>query len=121
MDSCLIPLCVGTFKIVEKAKALSLIGQNATKIRCSYSMTDQQESSVAISQSKACPERSRGIENRKPKIESVGSLAEAVQFANQLAVTGDVVLLSPACASYDMFENYEQRGLEFIKTVKSLK
>jgi len=61
------------------------------------------------------------LQSINTKIELVNSLAESVQLANQLAVTGDVVLLSPACASYDMFENYEQRGREFIKLVKSLK
>ena len=45
------------------------------------------------------------------------SLAEAVELANALAVSGDVVVLSPACASYDMFENYEQRGQQFIDLV----
>ena len=46
-------------------------------------------------------------------IRFAGSLAEAVELAGQLAVAGDVVLLSPACASYDMFENYQQRGRQF--------
>ena len=61
--------------------------------------------------------------NLKPsdiEVNLADSLAEAVQLANQLAVTGDVVLLSPACASYDMFDNFEHRGQEFIKLVKSL-
>ncbi len=47
-----------------------------------------------------------------------GSLAEAVDLARQLAVPGDVVLLSPACASYDMFENYQQRGRLFAQLVQ---
>lgn len=42
-----------------------------------------------------------------------GSLMEAVEAAGKLAARGDVVLLSPACASYDMFENYQQRGRMF--------
>lgn len=42
-----------------------------------------------------------------------GSLAEAVEAAGKLSSPGDVVLLSPACASYDMFENYQQRGRMF--------
>ena len=42
-----------------------------------------------------------------------GTLAAAVAHAEQLARTGDVILLSPACASYDQFENFEQRGETF--------
>jgi len=41
------------------------------------------------------------------------SLEQAVQLATSMAREGDVVLLSPACASWDMFDNYEQRGDEF--------
>jgi len=46
-----------------------------------------------------------------------GSLEEAVAQANSIAVPGDVVLLSPACASYDMFANYEERGNMFKELV----
>jgi UDP-N-acetylmuramoylalanine--D-glutamate ligase len=42
-----------------------------------------------------------------------GTLGRAVEHAAGLASPGDVVLLSPACASYDQFENFEQRGEEF--------
>ena len=45
---------------------------------------------------------------------------EAVGYSYQLANKGDVVLLSPACASFDMFTNFENRGLEFKKSVRSL-
>jgi UDP-N-acetylmuramoylalanine--D-glutamate ligase len=38
---------------------------------------------------------------------------EVVRRAGALARPGDIVLLSPACSSYDMFENYEHRGREF--------
>jgi len=51
-------------------------------------------------------------------VKFASSLAEAVQTANELVVKGDVVLLSTACASYDMFENYEQRGNQFIELVR---
>lgn len=45
--------------------------------------------------------------------EGCGNLERAVQRARQLAVSGDVVLLSPACASYDQYRNYEERGESF--------
>jgi UDP-N-acetylmuramoylalanine--D-glutamate ligase len=46
-----------------------------------------------------------------------GTLAAAVAHATELAEPGDVVLLSPACASFDQFENYERRGEEFRRLV----
>ncbi len=49
-----------------------------------------------------------------------GSMAEAVKSAYYLARNGDVVLLSPACASFDLFENYEDRGHQFKQEVKNL-
>jgi len=84
-------------KIAEKAKAAILLGQTAQKIADSIA---------------AGPE--------KPKIEIVDSLAKAVGLAKKLAARGDVVLLSPACASYDMFDNFEQRGKQFCDLVHQI-
>lgn len=48
------------------------------------------------------------------------SMNEAVKMAYKLAETGDTVLLSPACASFDLFENYEDRGRQFKEAVRNL-
>lgn len=53
-------------------------------------------------------------------IVETSSADEAVQVSYRLGKKGDVVLLSPACASFDLFENYEDRGRQFKKAVKSL-
>ncbi|MCO5234695.1 MAG: UDP-N-acetylmuramoyl-L-alanine--D-glutamate ligase [Chitinophagaceae bacterium] len=70
-----------------------------------------------------------GIDNRKIH-EAFGrevnvminttSAKEAVQAAFRIADKGDVVLLSPACSSFDLFKNYEDRGRQFKKAVKEL-
>jgi UDP-N-acetylmuramoylalanine--D-glutamate ligase len=48
------------------------------------------------------------------------TLQNAVQFAAQAAHGGDIVLLAPACASFDQFQNYEQRGRVFKELVHQL-
>lgn len=47
-------------------------------------------------------------------------MSEAVKIAYKIAEAGDTVLLSPACASFDLFENYEDRGRQFKAAVRSL-
>lgn len=55
-----------------------------------------------------------------PSIRTPNTFKEAFQQANALAASGDIVLLSPACASYDMFLNYEERGRQFKTMVQAL-
>jgi UDP-N-acetylmuramoylalanine--D-glutamate ligase len=56
----------------------------------------------------------------KVKIVRAGSFAEVMDKARKLAQAGDAVLLSPACSSYDMFRNYEDRGAQFRAAVEAL-
>jgi UDP-N-acetylmuramoylalanine--D-glutamate ligase len=55
-----------------------------------------------------------------PAIAESTSMADAVKQAYLMASDGDVVLLSPACASFDLFENYEDRGRQFKGAVREL-
>ena len=48
------------------------------------------------------------------------AMSEAIKVAYKIAERGDTVLLSPACASFDLFENYEDRGNQFKEAIKSL-
>jgi len=64
----------------------------------------------------AAAARACGVEN----LERAGSLQEAVTAAYRKAKAGDVVLLSPACASFDMFSNMAERGRRFKQMARSL-
>jgi UDP-N-acetylmuramoylalanine--D-glutamate ligase len=54
------------------------------------------------------------------KLEQVSSLRDAVEICHQRAVPGDIILLSPGCASFDQFTNFEERGDVFKSLVKDL-
>ena len=70
-----------------------------------------------------------GLDNKKfhesfegivPGIHDVTCASDAVKLAHKLAVSGDCVLLSPCCASFDLFKNYEDRGRQFKEAVRNL-
>ena len=73
---------------------------------------------VTIGEGAAAVERALGP--HVPSVAGASSMEEAIQFARLLAEPGDTVLLSPACASFDMFENYEDRGDTFKRLVRAL-
>ena len=71
-----------------------------------------------------------GVDNRKlvdfftgkvAELRDTHTLAEAVEACRELAESGDTVLLSPCCASFDLFSNYEDRGDKFKEAVRNLK
>jgi UDP-N-acetylmuramoylalanine--D-glutamate ligase len=80
--------------IRQRAKQVILIGEAAPRIRESLSKFD--------------------------RVIRAGSLKEAVELASREAIAGDVVLLSPACASFDMFRDYQDRGRQFKALVEAL-
>lgn len=60
------------------------------------------------------------FDGKVEKIEDTDSMEEAVKKAYGLALEGDTVLLSPCCASFDLFKNYEDRGTQFKECVRRL-
>jgi UDP-N-acetylmuramoylalanine--D-glutamate ligase len=82
--------------VAENARAVVLIGRDAPAIEAVL------------------------LDTEVPLYQAV-DLPEAVSIAKKLAQTGDAVLLSPACASFDMFKNYVHRAEVFVSAVKRLK
>ena len=61
-----------------------------------------------------------GSDKARPALYAVGSMEEAVALANRLAKEGDIVALSPASASFDLYSNFEKRGDHFKSLVQAL-
>ena len=54
------------------------------------------------------------------KVYKVNNLTEAIDLSQKITEDGDVLLFSPACASWDMYKNFEERGDEFISLVEKI-
>lgn len=97
-----IPFDVMGPKVVEKVKTLILLGLTANKIEASV-------------------KKAEGYKEGNPKILHAKTLEEAADIAHKEAVRGDIVTLSPACASFDMFKDFETRGEIFKDIINALK
>ncbi|NLA24613.1 MAG: UDP-N-acetylmuramoyl-L-alanine--D-glutamate ligase, partial [Bacteroidales bacterium] len=81
--------------VKEKVKAIVALGTDNTKIH-------------------------EAFKDIVPTIVDTSNMDDAVNAAYRLGTDGDVVLLSPACASFDLFKNYEERGYLFKRAVRNL-
>lgn len=86
--------------VAEKCRRVYLIGEAASQIRADL--------------------RSVGVDTGAVEIVNAGDLEKAIELAYAAAEVGDIVLLSPACASFDQFRDYEHRGECFIEVVRGL-
>ena len=81
--------------VQEKVKALICLGKDNSKLITSF-------------------------ENIVPVVKSTDDLIKAVRWAKEMSAPGDTVLFSPACSSFDLFKNYEDRGNKFKEAVLAL-
>ena len=85
--------------IARRVKAVALMGQTAARLRELISQSPHKQCEVSG---------------------ELGSFAEACEWAVAQSAPGDIVLLSPGCASYDWFRNFADRGQQFTEFVRSL-
>lgn len=89
-------------EIIKRVKLLILTGDTADKIQCAV-------------------EHANGFAPGEPEVFRVADLGSAVAKAAELARAGDSVVLSPACAAFDQFKNFMERGDTFKAIVRDLK
>jgi len=81
--------------VYEKVKAVICLGKDNSKLK-------------------------KAFEEKTETLLETDNMSEAVMLASELAEKGDIILLSPSCASFDLFQNYEDRGEQFKKAVRAL-
>ena len=87
--------------VCDKVKTVILMGVTAPKIE-------------------AAIRSAKNYQEGHPQLLHVETMEEAVQTADQITKPGDIVTLSPACASFDKYPNFEERGLHYKRLVKEL-
>ncbi len=88
-------------KIMDKVSSIILLGKTAEKI----------EAEIL---------KSKNYKENNPKIIKVTSMQQAIETASNISSPGDIVALSPACASFDLYKDFEERGNHFKSLVKSM-
>lgn len=81
-------------------------------------VVDQDRIRGVVAIGEAGPDVAAAFDGRRP-VRSAGSMDEAVDAAASLAEAGDAVLLSPACASFDWYRSYAERGDDFVRAVRA--
>ncbi len=111
-------------ELVRRARAVVLIGATADAIETAIGKAGADRAVVNSDVTNSDDTYSAGMKSpitNAPVIARAETLEDAVRQSAGLARPGDVVVLSPGCASYDMFTNFEERGQRFKEAVAALK
>jgi UDP-N-acetylmuramoylalanine--D-glutamate ligase len=107
--------------IIERVKAVVVMGEAASKIKSDIDACLCVEPETEPETEPGSDSYSGSYSDSGIRIIEADSMADAVKIAGGLAVNGDTVLLSPGCSSFDMYDNYGQRGDDFKAQVMALK
>ncbi|NPV53840.1 MAG: UDP-N-acetylmuramoyl-L-alanine--D-glutamate ligase [Firmicutes bacterium] len=107
--------------VLDRVKVLVLVGDTAGQIEAAVQRAAGSRAGARARAGAGVEAADRGFRDiSSPKIVRCRDFDEAVLCAVRSAAPGDIVLLSPACASFDMFKDYKERGRRFKEIVSSL-